>query len=88
MGEETGSLGSTCACVRAKSLQSCPALCDSMDCIAHQMPLSMGFFRQEYWSELPLPGDLTDLGIKLESICLPQWHADSLPLVPRGKPWD
>ena len=32
MGEETGSLGSTCACVRAKSLQSCPTLCDPIDC--------------------------------------------------------
>ena len=36
--------------------QSCPTLCDPMD----QAPLSMGFSRQEYWSELPfLPsGDL------------------------------
>ena len=34
--------------------------------IAHQAPLSMGFFRQEYWSELPCPrpGDLPDAGIK------------------------
>ena len=23
--------------------------------VAHQAPLSMGFFRQEYWSELPFP---------------------------------
>ena len=29
-------------------------------------PLSMGFSRQEYWSELPFPspGDLSDPGIK------------------------
>ena len=28
--------------------------------VAHQAPLSMGFFRQEYWSGLPFPspGDL------------------------------
>ena len=28
--------------------------------VAHQAPLSMGFFRQEYWSRLPFPspGDL------------------------------
>ena len=28
--------------------------------VAHQTPLSMGFFRQEYWSGLPFPspGDL------------------------------
>ena len=32
--------------------------------LAHQAPLSMGFSRQEYWSELPLPpqGDLLDPG--------------------------
>ena len=32
--------------------QSCPTLCDPMT-VAHQVPLSMGFPRQEYWSELP-----------------------------------
>ena len=34
-------------CVHAKSLQSCPTLCNPMD--AHQAPLSLGFSRQEYW---------------------------------------
>ena len=36
---------------------------------AHQAPLSMESFRQEYWSGLPcpLPGDLPDPGIKLLS---------------------
>ena len=42
------------ACMRAKSLQSCPTLCDPMDC-SPQAPLSMGFSRQEYWSGLPFP---------------------------------
>ena len=34
--------------------------------VAHQVPLAMGFSRQEYWSELPYPppGDLPDPGIK------------------------
>ena len=34
--------------------------------IACQTPLSMGFFRQEYWSGLPFPspGDLPDPGIE------------------------
>ena len=34
--------------------------------IAHQVPLSVGFFRQEYWSGLPfpLPGNLPDPGIE------------------------
>ena len=34
--------------------------------IARQAPLSMGFFRQEYWSELPFPspGDLPHPGME------------------------
>ena len=37
-----------------------------MDCVACQVPLSLGFSRQEYWSGLPFPspGDLPDPGIK------------------------
>ena len=38
----------------AKSLQSCPALCDPMTA-AHQAPPSLGFSRQEHWSGLPFP---------------------------------
>ena len=29
--------------------QSCPTLCDHMDCVASHALLSMGFSRQEYW---------------------------------------
>ena len=56
--------------------------------VAHQTPLSMGFSRQEYWSRLPCspPGDLPDPGIKPASLCLLHCQADSLPLVPPGKP--
>ena len=45
----------------------------SMDYIACQAPLSMGFSRQEYWSglPLPLPEDLLDPGIKLMSPASP-----------------
>ena len=32
--------------------------------VAHQAPLSMGFFRQEYWSGLPPLGDLSNPGIE------------------------
>ena len=44
--------------------------------VAHRAPLSMGFSRQEYWSELSglPPGDLLDRGIKpspLTSCALP-----------------
>ena len=46
--------------------QSCPTLCDPMNCTAHQALLSMGFSRQGYWSVLqfPSPEDLPDPGIK------------------------
>ena len=46
---------------------SCLMLCDPMDCIAHQAPLSMGLSRQEYWSSglpFPPPGNLPDRGIE------------------------
>ena len=51
--------------------------------IAHQAPLSMGFSRQEYWSELPFssPGDLPNPGIKLRS---PALQADTLRSEPPG----
>ena len=51
--------------------QSCPALCDPMDCSC-QAPLSMAFLRQEYWSGLPfsLPGGLPDPAIKPPSPAL------------------
>ena len=41
--------------------------------VAHQAPLSMGFFRQEYWSGLlcPPPGDLPDPGIETLSLMSP-----------------
>ena len=41
--------------------------------VAHQAPLSMGFSRQEYWSELPCPppGDLPGPGIKRMSLMSP-----------------
>ena len=52
--------------------------------VAHQAPLSMGFFGQEYWSGLPFPspGDLPEPGIKPE---YPALQANSLPSEPPGK---
>ena len=41
-----------CCCLVSKS---CPTLCNPMDCVAHQAPLSMEFPRQEYCSGLPFP---------------------------------
>jgi len=41
--------------------------------VARQAPLSMGFSRQEYWSQLPFPPpvDLSDPGIKPMSLMSP-----------------
>ena len=52
--------------------------------VACQVPLSMGFSRQEYWSGLPFPspGDLLDPGIEPGS---PTLQADSLLSEPPGK---
>ena len=102
----------------AKSLQSCPTLCDPIDgsppgsCVhgilqartlewvaisfssawkwnvkvkslsrvrlfvtpwtaAHQAPPSMGFSRQEYWSEMPLPSPFSVLGHSFCYLSLP-----------------
>ena len=38
--------------VKVLVTQSCLTLCDPMDCVVHQAPLSMEFCRQEYWSGL------------------------------------
>ena len=56
--------------------------------VAHQVPLSMGFSRQEYWSGLPCPapGDPPHPRIKPALLMSPALAAGSLPLVPPGKP--
>ena len=43
--------------------------------VALQVPLSMGFSRQEYWSGLPCPspGDLPDPGMEPVSLWLLHW---------------
>ena len=69
-------------CMKVKSeskvAQLCLTVCDPMDCVAYQAPLSLGFSRQGYWSGLPFPspGDLLDPEIEPRSLA-PQ--ADSLP---------
>ena len=44
-------------CIAAKSLQSCPTLCDPIDG-THQAPPSLGFSREEHWSGLPFPSPM------------------------------
>ena len=53
--------------------------------VTYQVPPSMGFSRQEYWSGLPFPspGDLPDPGIEPGS---PALQADALTSEPPGKP--
>ena len=52
--------------------------------VAHQVPLSMGFPRQEYWSELPgpPPGNLPNLAIEPASLVAPALQAGSFPCIP------
>ena len=58
-----------CMCVLVA--QSCPTLWTPW-IVAQQALLSMGFFRQEYWSGLPFPspGDISDPGIEPRSPAL------------------
>ena len=60
-----------CACM----LSCCShfRLCATLWTKTCQVPLSMGFFRQEYWSGLPCPppGNLPDPQIKLVSLKYP-----------------
>ena len=69
-------------CVCVLSHFSCVKLCDPMD-YDPPVSLSMGFSKQEYWSEFPRPppGNLPDSGIKPRS---PALQADSLPSEPPG----
>ena len=72
----------TCMC--AKLLQSCPTLCNPMNCDPSRS-FAHGFSRQEYWSGLscPYPGNLPDLGIEAVS---PALKALSLLLSHGGSP--
>ena len=49
---------------------SCIRLCVTLWTVAHKAPLSMGYSKQKYWSELPCPppGNLLDPGIKPASL--------------------
>ena len=61
--------------------------------VVYQASLSVGCFRQEYWSGLPFPSpeDLLDLGIEPKSPTLqaepksPTLQADALASEPPGK---
>ena len=65
----------------AKSLQSCPTLCEPMNLCPPGSSVH-GVLGQEYWSVLPCPppGDLPNLGIEPASPAVSALQADSLPL--------
>ena len=74
-------------CVFFSVSQSCPTLCDSMDC---DLPGSSvhGFPRQAYWSRLPFPpqGIFLTQGSNPHLLCLLHWQVGSLPLWRLGSP--
>ena len=76
-----------CVCERAHTLSyfSCVRLFATLWTVAHQIPLSMGFSRQEWWSGLLFPPsvDLPDPGIEPVA---PELQAVSLPLSPWEAP--
>ena len=51
--------------------------------VGHQVSLSMGFFKQEYWSGLPLPTPAYLAGFNPHLL---HWQVDSLPLSHLGSP--
>ena len=59
-------------CVRAKSLQSCPTLCDSMDySLLGSSVHGILHARILEWVAMPPPGDLPDPGIEPVSLTSP-----------------
>ena len=64
--------------------RSCLTLATLKSIVRHD-PLSMGFSRHQYWSELPFPspGALPDPRIELGS---PELQTASFPSEPQGKP--
>ena len=87
-----GVLWSHLAWVHAKSLQSCPTLCNPMDCSppgssAHETAHDS---RQEYWSRLscPPPSDLPDPGMEPTSLKSPALAGRFFTRAPPGKPGD
>ena len=67
---------------------SCSVDSETLWTEAHQASLSMGHFRQEYWSGSPFPplGALPNPGTELAFPVSPALQADSLLTEPSGKP--
>ena len=65
--------------MKVKVAQSCPTLCDLMDCTVHGILQA----RILEWVAVPSPGNLPNPGIEPSS---PALQVDSLPAEPPGKP--
>ena len=74
-------------CIHAQTLNHCQHFVTPWT-VAHQVPLSIEFSRQEYWNGLPfpIPGDRLDLGIKPTSPESPILAGGFFPVEPPGKP--
>ena len=74
--------------MHAKSLQSCPTLCNPMDCSPPGSPIHRILqARILEWAPMPLSrGIFPTWESKLCPLCLLHWQMGSLPLVPLGKP--
>ena len=79
-----------CVCVCAFMYSVASVTSDSLRPygLTHQLPLSMRFFRHEYWSGLPCPprGDLPDSEVEPESPVSPALQADSFTTEPPEEP--
>ena len=77
-----------CLCVHAKSLESCPNLCNPVDC-APQVPLSMGILQERILEWVVMPSSRGSSQPRYRSsvsYIYQHWQPGSLPLVPPGKP--
>ena len=64
-------------------------LFETLQTVAYQAPLSMGFSREEYRNGVPFPspGDLLNPESKPTTLASPALQADSLLLSHQGSPW-
>ena len=70
----------------AKLLQSCPTLCDPVDCSLPGSSIHVIFQARILECHFLLQGIIPTQGWNLCLLYLLHWQADSLPLAPPGKP--
>ena len=73
-------------CIHAKLLQSCPTLCDPMDC-SPPGPSVHEILQALEWVDLPSSGESSQPGIKPVSPAILALQVDSLPLSHWGSPY-